>query len=68
MHIIFMWESLRSNYTKDLVYALFLPVIRNQFTSFSQNYRLETETTDEPQMPLDESAVLKHLVSKEFDV
>ncbi len=58
--------SLKPNKINNLFSSL--GVIRSQFTCFSQNYRLETAFTEEPQMPLDESAGLKHLVCKEFDV
>ena len=68
MHIIFVWELFPSNDTKDTGFISLQRFIRSEFTFFSQNYRLEAAFTEEPQMPLDEFAVLKHLVSRELDV
>lgn len=48
-------------------FPLSTAVIRNQFTSFSQNGRGETLSLQEPQLLLDESAGLKHLVTREFN-
>jgi hypothetical protein len=63
-----MWELFPSNRAKDMGFVSLHRFIRSEFTFFSQNYRWEAAFKRGPQMPLDEFAGLKHLVSREFDV